>query len=374
MINGIGKEFDFQDNLVYYGNYCDSLRSGPGTLFFENGSFVKGVFDADRGGALHGEAKFYFPARPFSEPDACSSPKEEREKLKIEWADSVASANKCYYVGRWANGEMAEARYVDSSTRKGKTSYSFDPSPKIKLNRDEYDSLPNKDDDDEDRDEELDNEDSEDVDEEACDESVAREVENYKASRPARICRQPLLPDPYESEFVYVKNSLIAGANEGLFAKRKLLKGQVCAFYNGVKIPLWEVNRRNWSLNENTISLRGGYWVIDVPPHWSDCAKYCASLGHKANHCFEPSPEETNNSKEINNRNSSGTKNSSTLRRNAEYAPCFHPRFGSIKCVRAVVYIEKDDEILVDYGYDSKHQPKWYRVNQFDPSAKGEKV
>ena len=38
------------------------------------------------------------------------------------------------------------------------------------------------------------------------------------------ISREPLLPDPYEMQYCYVRNSKIKGAQEGLFAKRNLPK------------------------------------------------------------------------------------------------------------------------------------------------------
>ena len=39
-----------------------------------------------------------------------------------------------------------------------------------------------------------------------------------------RISANPLLPDPYETQYVYVRNSKIKGAQEGLFAKKTLPK------------------------------------------------------------------------------------------------------------------------------------------------------
>lgn len=48
---------------------------------------------------------------------------------------------------------------------------------------------------------------------------------------------------------------------------------------------------------------------VDVPPAMNSTGVYCATLGHKANHSF------TNN---------------------CIYEPCWHPRFGHIKMLRAV--------------------------------------
>ena len=49
------------------------------------------------------------------------------------------------------------------------------------------------------------------------------------------ISRQPLLPDPYENLFVYVDESLIPDAGEGLFAKVDIEADTVISFYNGTR-------------------------------------------------------------------------------------------------------------------------------------------
>lgn len=48
-----------------------------------------------------------------------------------------------------------------------------------------------------------------------------------------------------------------------------------------------QVDGRDWALNGNTLSL-DEETVIDVPAPYSHVSKYCASLGHKANHSFTP--------------------------------------------------------------------------------------
>jgi hypothetical protein len=46
----------------------------------------------------------------------------------------------------------------------------------------------------------------------------------------------PLVPCVFESERVYVSNSNTPAAGEGLFAKIDIGTGEVCAFYNGIKV------------------------------------------------------------------------------------------------------------------------------------------
>ncbi|XP_065829174.1 histone-lysine N-methyltransferase SETD7-like [Oscarella lobularis] len=152
------------------------------------------------------------------------------------------------------------------------------------------------------------------------------------------ISANPLLPDPYETKMVYVKVSPIAG--DGLFARRDLPEDRVVSFYNGIRLTHQEVDSRDWSQNDYTISL-DSETVIDIPPSCSDVAAYCASLGHKANHSFEA---------------------------NCKYDLFDHPRFGLIKSIRTLKRIRRDEELTVEYGYDhhglgknNADAPHWYK-------------
>jgi len=147
----------------------------------------------------------------------------------------------------------------------------------------------------------------------------------------------PLTRDPYENTRVFVKSSTIADAQEGLFAKINAKANEVMSFYNGIRIPHEEVDGRDWVFNDNTISLDEKI-VIDVPAHWSNTMNYCASLGHKANHSFQP---------------------------NSKYDKFDHPRFGSIKCIRTIKAVVAGEELTVEYGYDhtklETEAPQWYK-------------
>ncbi|XP_013885424.1 histone-lysine N-methyltransferase SETD7 isoform X2 [Austrofundulus limnaeus] len=165
-------------------------------------------------------------------------------------------------------------------------------------------------------------------------------VYSYDKSTSTCITSQALLPDPYESQRVFVAESLIRGAGQGLFAKTDVGPETVMAFYNGVRITHSEVDGRDWALNGNTISL-DEETVIDVPQPFDQMEKYCASLGHKANHSFSP---------------------------NCRYEPFVHPRFGPIKCIRTSRAVQRDEELTVLYGYDHEstggsgpEAPDWYK-------------
>lgn len=164
---------------------------------------------------------------------------------------------------------------------------------------------------------------------------------HFDKSTSSCISSNALLPDLYESERVYVAESLISGAGEGLFSKITVGANTVMSFYNGVRITHQEVDGRDWALNGNTLSL-DEETVIDVPEPYNHVSKYCASLGHKANHSFTP---------------------------NCIYDLFMHPRFGPIKCIRTLRAVEADEELTVAYGYDHNppgksgpEAPEWYQL------------
>jgi histone-lysine N-methyltransferase SETD7 len=104
-------------------------------------------------------------------------------------------------------------------------------------------------------------------------------------STTARLALHPMRADPYETRTVYVAASTEVGGGEGLFAKRDLPHGRVCAFYNGVRITHADERRRDWRLNCNSISLNDE-WCVDVPAPFDSTSRYCAALGHKVNTCL----------------------------------------------------------------------------------------
>ncbi|KAM9795431.1 histone-lysine N-methyltransferase SETD7 [Neosynchiropus ocellatus] len=165
-------------------------------------------------------------------------------------------------------------------------------------------------------------------------------VYSYDKSTSTCLATHALLPDPYESTRAFVAESLIKGAGQGLFAKTDAERDTVVAFYNGIRITHSEVDGRDWAMNGNTISLDEDT-VIDVPQPFDQTERYCASLGHKANHSFTP---------------------------NCKYDPFVHPRFGPIKCIRTLRAVQKDEELTVAYGYDHEPSgkngpevPDWYK-------------
>ena len=75
---------------------------------------------------------------------------------------------------------------------------------------------------------------------------------------------------------------------------------------------------------------------MNIPKDYWSITKYRATLGHKANHSFKKD--------------------------NAYFGHVSHPIFGQIRCLTAKKDIQKDEEILVNYGYGAKsiNVPPWY--------------
>merc|ERR1712154_4941 len=114
------------------------------------------------------------------------------------------------------------------------------------------------------------------------------------------------------------------GAGNGLFAKIDLFKGDIICFYNGIHIEHEVIDNRSWDFNSNTLTINDEF-CVDIPSELASIDKYCATLGHYANHNW--------------------------LKQNAQYSPYYSPRFGDIKCLKAVKNIKKNEEIFVDYDY-----------------------
>merc|ERR1719317_428232 len=49
------------------------------------------------------------------------------------------------------------------------------------------------------------------------------------------VTNSPLLKDPYEEKMVFVKQSLVEGAQEGLFSRQAVKANTIMAFYNGIR-------------------------------------------------------------------------------------------------------------------------------------------
>jgi len=143
---------------------------------------------------------------------------------------------------------------------------------------------------------------------------------------------KPLVRDPYEAMYTTCGPSTIEGAHEGLFAKQDLPAQLIVCHYNGVVLAHDVVDNRSWRYNANTMSLDEDN-SIDVPKPYDSLTHYCATLGHKANHC--------------------------KAKVNATYTDAYHPRFGHIRAIKTKRLIKAGEEIFMDYEYQHS-KPPWY--------------
>ena len=131
-------------------------------------------------------------------------------------------------------------------------------------------------------------------------------------------------------------------AGEGLFLKVPAKAGSTVAFYNGVRIPPGEVSPvqnsayqiyLDWTASRVTTSE-----FLDILPQHQSLDNYCASLGHKINHSFEP---------------------------NCRWDNIEHPTFGRVPRIVTMVDLEAGEEVTCHYminigeAYDHKDF-KWY--------------
>lgn len=160
----------------------------------------------------------------------------------------------------------------------------------------------------------------------------------YDPSTFLRISRTPLVKDEYETETVYVKDSRIPFAGEGLYAARTIGEGELVCLFNGYRITKNNCKRsimygdEDWSDFRLTLDKCTD---LDIPEDSQNTKDYCATLGHKACHSFKE--------------------------KNSMFHDFEHPRFGEIMSIVALKNIRKDEEILVSYNYSLGCAPPWYQ-------------
>ena len=164
------------------------------------------------------------------------------------------------------------------------------------------------------------------------------------------IGQHPKIMDPHEKKSVYVDQSFIPRAKEGLFALRKFLPGDLISYLGGIKtfeenflLPdmTWE-ERKDAASYYYYLGVNTPFWwgypdqiVIDIPGKWRDKAEYRTTLAHKVNHKFEKT--------------------------NAFLETVHHPVLGALGCLVAKTKIDENAEIYIDYEYDIKAAPQWYK-------------
>ena len=155
----------------------------------------------------------------------------------------------------------------------------------------------------------------------------------------------PLIEDPYEQKYIFVRDSEMESGGQGVYAKENLPKGVIAAVFNGFRIALGSgCNLTEGITEEEKVYERLSYnihmpededFFIDLPPEKADLKVYCGSLGHKVNHSFLP---------------------------NCMFGTMYHPRWGRVRTVETIKEVKMGQELLVDYGYDLMRSPEWYKA------------
>uniref|UniRef100_G3VCI9 Histone-lysine N-methyltransferase SETD7 n=1 Tax=Sarcophilus harrisii TaxID=9305 RepID=G3VCI9_SARHA len=302
--NGRGKFFFF-DGSTLEGYYVDDALQGQGVYTYEDGGVLKGTYadgelngpaqEYDSDGRLifkgqykdnirHGICWIYYPDGGTLVGEVNEEGEMTGDKIAYVYPDERTTI-----YGKFIDGELIEGKLANMSIEEGKPYFELVP---------------------------------------------GSSVYHFDKSTPSCISTNPLLPDPYESERVYVAESHIPNAGEGLFSKVAVGPNTVISFYNGIRITHQEVDDRDWDLNGNTLSL-DDETVIDVPEPYNHTSKYLQAHGLE--------------------------RSSSSW-----FA---HPRFGPIKCIRTKQAVERDEELTVAYGYDHNppgksmpEAPEWYQM------------
>ena len=82
-----------------------------------------------------------------------------------------------------------------------------------------------------------------------------------------------MIPDPWESEMVYVKDSLLPQGGEGLFAKKDIPQKHLICLYNGVRLNASSLYAK---LGSSDYRIRLNDEVdIDIPNGINKLSQYC---------------------------------------------------------------------------------------------------
>jgi len=173
-----------------------------------------------------------------------------------------------------------------------------------------------------------------------CKEYYDDENNVFTYDNPSRFCisKNPFQRDPYEMRHVFVKNSEIPFAGEGLWAKTDIKKGSLVALFNGVKQrQIWGVSCQQKAWSDYRICC-DKEMDLDILPEHVSLDNYQATLAHKTCHSFDF---------------------------NAHFEPLWHPRFGKIMSIVSNFDIKAGKEVLANYNYSLSRSPDWYREAWF---------
>ena len=118
-------------------------------------------------------------------------------------------------------------------------------------------------------------------------------VYHYEPASPDWITENPKAMDPIELSNVYINESTVPNAGEGVFARRDIPAYSLVAMYagqlledsNSMYTPNMTIDERE-NRHKYLLTFNDTY-DLDIPPEFEDIQVYRASLGHKINHSFK---------------------------------------------------------------------------------------
>jgi histone-lysine N-methyltransferase SETD7 len=69
---------------------------------------------------------------------------------------------------------------------------------------------------------------------------INQDIFTYEPSNKTSVGANPLLPDPFESQWIYTAESTIPGAGVGVFTRTAGKRGMMVSFYNGIRMSKLE--------------------------------------------------------------------------------------------------------------------------------------
>ena len=147
-----------------------------------------------------------------------------------------------------------------------------------------------------------------------------------------------LTEDPLEKRYVYVNQSRLPDAGQGLFAKVDIAPDTIFAFFGGFVYTAQEWNNTNLLYPKYFGYFQDAsvdYFVHIPDEAGDDLNKYRATLGHKINHGFKD--------------------------HNCRFVANNHPRFGLIAAAKTKVNVQAGQELVCHYNMHFHVGQPWYQ-------------
>ena len=178
--------------------------------------------------------------------------------------------------------------------------------------------------------------------------------------------------DPLDEHYTYVAQSKIPNSGQGLFARTFIPKGTTFTLYGGILIT------NNEGRDEFMITYKERQQLFNETLNITDFdelpTRYHISMKPCNTHAFITLHPEIGANSNYYNATMAHKANSKFLDINTHLGGFMDtPRYGLLPAFFSIEDIQKDEEILVNYGYHLKAGPPWY-VKQYEVEKVEEKL